>query len=263
MFSWIGYPIPFEERLDLIKDAGFSVTGFWLGPEEELVAQGKVDLLPELVRSTGLFLEYVHAPDIGCNDLWSESPNKRGAWIRTYSSYIDLCKRHSIPFLVMHVSQSKGEQPGNPSQAGLVALKKLVKVAADSDVKIAVENTIQPVLLDLIFSHIKSSHLGLCYDTSHDSLYSPQPGELLKRWGHRLMVTHLADNDGILDRHWLPGLGILNWKEIASRWPMKTFKGSLNLEVFSKDQEKESAPGFMASAYLSIQWFHSLFQGEG
>jgi sugar phosphate isomerase/epimerase len=163
----------------------------------------------------------------------------------------------------MHVSQSKGEQPGNPSQAGLVALEKLVKVAEDSDVKIAVENTIQPALLGLIFSHIQSSNIGFCYDTSHDFLYSPKPGALLERWGHRLMVTHLADNDGILDRHWLPGLGILNWKEIVSRWPMKTYKGSLNLEAFSKDQDKESAPDFMTSAYLSIQWLHSLLQGEG
>ncbi len=46
-------------------------------------------------------------------------------------------------------------------------------------------------------------------------LYSPKPGELLERWGHRLMVTHIGDNDGVLDRHWLPGLGTLNWKEIA------------------------------------------------
>jgi len=44
---------------------------------------------------------------------------------------------------------------------------------------------------------------------------------------------------------------------------MKTYKGSLILEVFSKDQEKESAPDFMASAYLSIQWLHNLLQGEG
>jgi sugar phosphate isomerase/epimerase len=163
----------------------------------------------------------------------------------------------------MHVSQSKGEQPGNPTEAGFVALEKLVKVAEDSNVRIAVENTMQPDLVDLIFTRIRSDYFGLCYDTSHDYLYSPQPGELLKRWGHRLMVTHLADNDGILDRHWLPGLGILNWKEIASRWPMKTYKGSLILEVFSKDQVKESAADFMASSYRSIQWLHNLFQGEG
>lgn len=263
MFSWFGYPIPFEERLDLIKRAGFSATGFWLGTEEELVGEGEVDLLPGLVRSCDLFLEYAHAPDIGCNDVWSESEIKRKEWKRIYGSYIDLCRRHEIPSLVIHVSQSRGEQPGNFTEEGLVALEDLVKVAEDSGVKIAVENTMQSSLVDQVFSRISSGYLGLCYDTSHDFLYSPKPGALLERWGQRLMVTHLADNDGVQDRHWLPGLGILNWKEIARSLPLKTYKGSLTLEVFSKDQEKESASDFMASAYQSIQWLDSLLQGEG
>jgi hypothetical protein len=36
MFSWFGYPMPFEDRLELIKGAGFSATGcldweYWTG----------------------------------------------------------------------------------------------------------------------------------------------------------------------------------------------------------------------------------------
>jgi sugar phosphate isomerase/epimerase len=263
MFSWFGYPMLFEDRLDLIKGAGFDATGFWLGPEEELVAKGKTELMPELIRSRGLFLEYVHAPDIGCNDVWSGSDVKRGEWMRVYRSYVDLCRRHEIPFLVMHVSQSKGEQPEKPIEEGLVAISDLVRIAEDSGVKIAVENTMQPVLLDLIFSNIQFDHLGFCYDTSHDFLYSPEPGALLDKWGQRLMVTHLADNDGAQDRHWLPGLGVLNWEVITRFLPRKTYEGCLTLEVFSKDQENEPATDFMTSAYQSIQWVYHLLHGEG
>ena len=262
MFSWFGYPMPLEERLELIKGAGFSATGFWLGPEEELVGKGKADLLPDLVRSRGLFLEYVHAPDIGCNDVWSKLASKRGEWIHTYRSYIDLCKRHSIPFLVVHVSQSKGEQPGSPTEEGLSAMMAIIKAAEDADVSIAVENTMQPALLDLIFSHIQSDYLGFCYDTSHDFLYSPKPGALLKRWGHRLMVTHLGDNDGVHDSHWLPGLGILDWEEIMRWLPVKTYQGSLTLEVFPKDQKNEPVTNFMAASYRSVKCLYDLLQGE-
>lgn len=263
MFSWFGYPMPFEERLDMIKGAGFNATGFWLGLEEELVAKGRADLLPDLIRSRGLNLDYVHAPDIGCNDVWSASATKRNEWTRTYRSYIDLCKRHAIPIVVMHISQSKGEQPDGPTEEGFTALRDLVKAAEDSGVKIAIENTMQPSLLDPIFTRIQSDHLGFCYDTSHDFLYSPKPGELLERWGNRLLVTHLGDNDGVFDRHWLPGLGVIDWKEIAHWLPIKSYKGSLMLEVFSKDQEKESASAFMASAYQYINWFYTLLEGEG
>lgn len=262
MFSWFGYPMPIEDRLDLIKWAGFDATGFWLGPEEELVAKGKGDLLPGFIRSRNLFLEYVHAPDVGCNDMWSGSTTKRREWIHTYCSYIEMCARHSIPALVIHISQSKGEQPGCPTEEGIVLLEYLVKLAEDSNVKIAVENTMQPSLIDLVFSRIQCDSLGFCYDTSHDFLYSPKPGELLKKWGHRLTAVHLGDNDGVIDRHWLPGLGTLNWNEIVRWLPMKTYEGSLMLEVFSKDQEHESPSDFMASAYQSIQWVHKLLQGE-
>lgn len=263
IFSWFGYPLSFEDRLELIQSAGFSATGFWLGPEEELVAKGKADVLPDLIRSRSLYLDYVHAPDIGCNDMWSGSATKRREWIHAYRSYIDLCARHAIPIIVIHISQSKGEQPGGPTERGIVALEELVKVAEDSRVKIAIENTMQPSLIDLVFSRIQSDCLGFCYDTSHDFLYSPKPGASLERWGQRLMVTHLADNDGIQDRHWLPGLGKLNWNEIVRWLPMKTYEGSLMLEVFSKDQEHESPSCFMASAYQSIQLLQDLLQGEG
>ncbi len=52
-----------DDRLDLIKRAGLMPPDS-LGPEEELVANGKIDVLPSLIRSKGLFLEYAHAPDI-------------------------------------------------------------------------------------------------------------------------------------------------------------------------------------------------------
>lgn len=77
------------------------------------------------------------------------------------------------------------------------------------------------------------------------------------------MVTHLGDNDGVHDRHWLPGLGVLNWEEIMRWLPVKTYQGSLTLEVFSKDQENEPVTNFMAASYRSIEWLHGLFHGEG
>ncbi len=47
-------------------------------------------------------------------------------------------------------------------------LRELVKVAEDTGTKIAVENTMQPALLDLIFAHSNRLPWDFCYDTSHD-----------------------------------------------------------------------------------------------
>lgn len=260
MFSWFGYPMPFVDRLTLIKGAGFDATGFWLGPEEELVGQGKVDRLPDLIRSRDLFLDYVHAPDIGCNDLWSESGAKRERWKHTYSRYVLFCKQHRIPLLVMHVSQSKGEQPVRTSDEGVQLLSDLVKLAEDSEVKLAVENTMVPAYLDRIFANIESSNLGFCYDTSHDFLYSVTPGLLLERWGHRLLATHLADNDGLLDRHWLPGTGTIDWYAVQHNFPLRSYGGSLTLEVLPEDKERESAAEFVEAAYGAVQWLTKILE---
>lgn len=263
MFSWFGYPISLEERLEMIKAAGFHATGFWLGKEEELVAQGRVDLIPDLIRSKDLFLEYVHAPDTGCSDLWSGSAGRRGEWMVTYRAYLDLCKRYAIPFLVMHISQSKEKRPVSATAEGAGQLRELARAAEDVGVKIAIENTMQPSLVDFALSLIESDCVGLCYDTSHDFLYSSKPGTLLENWGYRLLVTHFGDNDGVVDRHWLPGMGGLDWGKIGRLWPAKTYKGSLTLEVFPKDREKESPSAFTLSAYQTIRWLSSrLFHGE-
>jgi sugar phosphate isomerase/epimerase len=252
-FSWFGIPLPFEKRLDLIKKAGFDATGGWLGPEEELIKFGQTERMPGLIREKGLFLDYVHAPDAGCNGLWSDSSWRREEVQKQLREHISYCAKHTIPRLVIHLTASKGDQPENYNDHGLRLMRDLVKSAEDAGVTIAVENTQKPEFVDVIFSEISSPFLGFCYDTSHDFLYSANPGALLSKWGHLLSVTHIGDNDGIVDRHWLPRKGILPWDMVRQHFPVATYEGFLNLEVFPTDQEQK-AEEFLADAYRSAEW---------
>jgi sugar phosphate isomerase/epimerase len=260
IYSYFGYPLPFDERLKMIKQAGFHTTSVGLGDEEELVRNGQKDLMPEMVRSKGLYLEYTHAPEAKCNNLWSESKQSRTEIKREYSSCIAYCRKHLIPILVIHISKSKGMQPPMPNHYGLAIIKDLSKYAEDSGVRIAIENTQKLGHLDYIFSNIDSPSLGLCYDSSHDFLYSPQPGLMLKQWGQLLFTTHISDNDGLLDRHWLPGEGTIKWDIVKNSFPLKTYKGFLTLEVFPKDPKSETAPEFLRKAFKSIKGFEEMLR---
>jgi sugar phosphate isomerase/epimerase len=262
IYSYFGYAMPFDERLGAIKSAGFEVTSIGLGDEEEFVRIGEKDFMPELVRSKRLSVEYVHAPDAACNNLWSGSGQRRSETEKEYSSYIAFCRKHCIPMLVMHVSKSKGEQPSPPNRHGLEILKQLLKYAEDSNVKIAVENTQKPEYLDYVFSGISSPSLGLCYDSSHDFLYSPHPGLLLKQWGHLLFATHISDNDGLFDRHWLPKEGTIAWDIVKKNFPLASYNGSLTLEIFPKDPNDEPASSFLRKAYDRIRWFEGMLREE-
>ncbi len=125
IYSYFGYPPSFDARLNMMKDAGFEATSIGLGQEEELVKSGEKEVMPELVRSKGLFIEYVHAPDDTCNNLWSESEQSRSEIKKEYRSYIAFCERHNIPMLVMHISKSKGEQATPCNRYGLRIMREL------------------------------------------------------------------------------------------------------------------------------------------
>jgi sugar phosphate isomerase/epimerase len=247
MYAWFGYRLPLEQRLRFIAQAGFSTTCLWFGEEEDLFATNKADQMPSLARETGLSVDNIHAPFEECNALWSNSRSAEAAVIDPYSLALDYCRKHAIPMLVLHVS--KGSNPPSPTQAGLQALEKLVKRAEGLGVSLAIENTRSPHHTDFVLSGIESDHLGLCYDSSHDFISGHPPGELLRRWGDRLLTTHLSDNNGINDDHYLPGEGCIDWDLIQEAFPGDRYPGSIMLEVVPQNNENMSVEQFVRAAY--------------
>lgn len=241
--------------------AGFNSTGAWLGPEEEAVKLGQTERMPDLIREKDLFLDYIHAPDAGCNDLWCHSAWRRKDIQKQFRKHISFCARHTVPSLVIHLTASKGEQPESYNDDGLRVIADLIKFAEDTGVIVAVENTQKPEFVDFIFSETSSPFLRFCYDTSHDFLYGTSPGSLLSKWGHLLSVTHIGDNDGVLDRHWLPGKGVLSWDVVREHFPLATYEGFLNLEVFPVDRQQQ-AEEFLQDAYQSAAWLSRFLEGK-
>lgn len=231
------------------------------GPRGRGDQLGLAERIPELIREKGLFLDYVHAPDAGCNNLWCDSRWRRKDIQKQFRGYIVYCAGHTVPCLVIHLTASKGDQPESYNDDGLSAIKDLIKFAEDTGVAIAVENTQKPDFVDFVFSAISSPFLRFCYDTSHDFLYGTGPGALLSKWGHLLSVTHIGDNDGAMDRHWLPGKGILPWDEVRQRFPLDAYSGFLNLEVFPVDRGQEGEE-FLKDAYQSAIWLKGFLEGK-
>ena len=57
-----------------------------------------------------------------------------------------------------------------------------------------------------------SPKLRICFDTNH--LFGEKAGNFLRKVGDRVITLHVSDNDFIEERHWLPGEGKQDWKEI-------------------------------------------------
>lgn len=256
IFSWYGYRTPMKERMAAIVQTGFAASSVWLGRTEPMVRSGQQELIPPILRDLGLSFEYIHGAYTNCNKLWSDDASDREIIYTDYARDIEYCGRHEIPTLVVHIS--KGLNPRPPGEAGLEVIACLAKRAEELGVRLAVENTRQPSHIDYILENLDSPALGFCYDSSHDFLHCEKPGEILRRWGHRLLVTHLSDNDGLTDKHWLPGKGTGDWGAIARAFPLATYRGFLTLEVLPKRGDDLPQADFLAQGLERLRWFEGL-----
>ncbi len=243
--SWFGYPLPIEDRMRLVAEAGFARVSIWLGKEEARVSEGRPADLCTAAGRAGLAVECAHAPYEGCNLLWNEDDRIAAPIVDGLRTWVRFCGANGIPILVAHLS--KGHDAPSPTTRGLDRLAELVEEAGRSSVVIALENVRSNAALDLALARIESPHLGFCYDSSHDFMHAAHPTEILRRWGGRLAFTHLSDNDGTRDCHWLPGRGTIDWAAVAAAMPARR-PLPLSLEVVPVDAARTPAADFLAEA---------------
>lgn len=259
IFSWFGFMMALPQRLELIKKAGFEATSLWWEDEVYPRRIPKEDMVA-MVRDWDLVLDNIHAPFTDLNKLWSTSAREREEIVNIHRRMLEECARFDIPVMVMHVVE--GDNPPAPHGEGVKSMETLVRTAEELGVKIAVENTRRADSLELILREIPSPNLGLCYDSSHANLMPPLGTTLLTEFGQRLMATHLSDNDGQVDRHWLPGHGEIDWQELGQYFPTD-YQGCLTMEVVANEEERKGAPeDFLRLAVERITWLHDLWQSE-
>jgi sugar phosphate isomerase/epimerase len=118
------------------------------------------------------------------------------------------------------------------SEAGFESVRKsileLLDYAEGSGVRLGIENRYHymefpsPDELEILLSLASADHIGFLYDAGHaqtlDVLGFYPHEEWLKRFGHRIIGTHLHDVVGTTD-HYAPGLGSIDFDMIASYLP--------------------------------------------
>lgn len=93
---------------------------------------------------------------------------------------------------------------------------RLLEYIGEKDLRLAVENLRASAndILSYSLDRIVNLRYGLCYDSSHDNL-TAHPMAILKKYGHRLITTHISDNHGEKDDHILPFEGPYRWDEFC------------------------------------------------
>lgn len=249
IFSWFSYPLPIEERLQMIKQAGFEAASLWWGDENK-------HLQPEMARKMGLHIDNIHTPFNHPNDFWLDNLDGED-YLNMLVSCVNDCMQHNISVAVIHVTGFS--TPTEITQIGMDRIKRLVDIAENKKVYLAFENLNFLQHLDYIFENIKSDYLGFCYDSGHENCFH-HDAECLSRYGNRLFAVHIDDNCGDADTHLLPYDGTVNWRRVKEKLKKCKVIDCLTLEVdFNPKHEKSqiystlTAKEYLALAYERVQ----------
>ena len=162
------------------------------------------------------------------------------------------------PFLFFgHPQVAHTESTGLADQIGWVhaTLERVVERASAIGCTVVIENirdTNPRPLAELVRS-FNSEHVRVSLDTGHANLMheigAPQADQWVRHAGALLGHVHLQDNDGMLDHHWQPGLGSINWHAVLTAIAKLEVEPRLILEV--RDTAVRPAAAWLAERGLA------------
>lgn len=223
-----------EKQIYLIRDAGYNE--IFLDFEN----RGKLAALVKTATKAGLPVQSVHAPFRGCRALWENAEDAANKALAEITDCIYACAENYVPIMVSHVFIGFNIPP-IPKEKGLQRYFTLIKEAETCGVKIAFENTEGEEYLEEIFNNFRDMEaVGFCWDSGHEMCYN-RSEDMLRKYGKKLLCTHINDNLGIRDingeitwlddLHLLPFDGIADWEYNAKRLIRENYTGTLTFEL--------------------------------
>jgi len=152
-------------------------------------------------------------------------------------SAIEACGKLGIRNLVVHtglLGPENSEDKTREIEVCVGSLKIPIERAGELGINLSIENGTAPGvtvgMLHKVIRRISRGNLGICVDVGHSNLYG-KPGEDVKNAMPRLNSLHLHDNNGRSDQHYMPGEGIVDFKQIISLLSEAKFAGIITMEV--------------------------------
>ncbi len=224
-YTWFGYVLPFEKKLELLRNAGFSTICTWWGDLFSDIDGRKEDQAVK-AAAAGLTLEHTHLPYMGCDRLWFPDGEEL---FQSYLRAIPEIAENGIPTAVMHPFEKV--LPRGEWNLGMDRLSALGEQAKRAGVRLALENIVDNVHLEKILTGLGDNpFVGLCFDTGHNQLARANDFSLVETFRDRLFALHVHDNHGLRDEHLIPYDGNLDWIAFANAMAQTTYSGSLMLE---------------------------------
>ncbi|MFD0869282.1 L-ribulose-5-phosphate 3-epimerase ulaE [Chlamydia abortus] len=185
-------------------------------------------------------LPYGHDWDVSCPD-----DAKREAIIANQYKLLELAESWGVGRAVLHPSYEPIPIEDRRRRLSICrdGLQQLARRAGHLNIRIAVEclprtclgNTSDEIL-ELIGSE---DRLMVCCDVNH--LLQETAVDFINKVGSRIITVHMSDYDGEDEKHWMPGEGIIDWKNVLRALAGHGYEGPFMFEVRNPSPEDLTA----------------------
>lgn len=228
----------FEGTMDVLMENGINFM------EVRLIKGNDLDLMQSYINTAlaekkrlGFEIYTVHLPQLYDHDISSLDEETRLNAIKKQKNLIEMSMCLNPSVIVIHPDAGKTEEKDwhLRHKAIIKSLKDLAPWCKERGLKIALENLTQisafqtsDILVNIIET-LGEDNVGICFDVNHNFLESHK--SFIKNAGKYLLTMHISDNDGIGERHHIPGTGVINWKELFELLESVNYDSTMIFEV--------------------------------
>ena len=202
------------------------------GQEEQLVSLKQP--MADAVEKENLRVWSVHLPFGRGWDIAHYLESERDAVVDSLKRVIRLTAAWHPRVYVLHgcLEPVAPEQRPVRIARSIRSLRELDEYAQHFGARIALENLPRSCLANSSVetrAMMAAASVPICFDVNH--LLGDTHAAFLDALADQIVTTHLSDYDGIDERHWLPGEGIVPWRELFLRLMDSGYRGPFLFEL--------------------------------
>lgn len=211
------------ELLALLADNGLNLIELSTGQFPDLVDDERFARLERMLDDHHIRVNSIHVPFMN-TDGWGYmdvSHLDAGVRAKTIEAAL-LCARRLLRlggrYVILHpstdvVPDAEREQRWHLAQEAIQALD--ARLPAGGGYRVAIEclprtNFCHDAPETAEFMKPFGPRFGLCLDVNHTN-FREDPVAALAVYGPMTITTHISDNDGVNEKHWMPGDGVIPW----------------------------------------------------
>jgi len=228
-----------REEFDNLKNAGVDYVELGGGVfknKDDSERESLVSELKQNAENSGIRIWSVHLPYSQVYDISSLNDEDRNNMIKECSEIMTFCSSLNPAKYVIHPSA----EPIPPEERiqrianCISSLKILTEEVKKSNASLALEclprtclgNTSDELIMIV---NAVGNGLEVCFDSNH--LLQEKPEDFIEKAGSLITTVHMSDYDGLDEKHWLPGEGVINWTNVISKLAQNGYQGPFMFET--------------------------------